>query len=156
MSRDSRDRMLDELKQGVAGEGGMTDDMSHKKILVRGCDPVMAERSKGFLPPLLGNVQMQAATDDDTFFHLLEEQKYDAVVFAPGAVRHNAAKNPIPGGNKQSAGWSLKEYSAYVESKQGKDVPIVGSGEEREMVPVIRGALGMDGVEKGAHRKLEL
>ena len=60
----ARNRMLDEVKDGAgaACEGG---DASSQIVLIRGCDPVMAERAKGFLPKLIGNAQIESATEDD-------------------------------------------------------------------------------------------
>ena len=50
----ARDRMLSELKGGALGaEPSAEGDASSKRVLIRGCDPVMAERAKGFLPTLL-------------------------------------------------------------------------------------------------------
>ena len=72
MSDASRERMLKEVKQGASNEkSGSKGDASQKKLLVRGCDPAMAERARGFLPPLLGNVQLTSCTNDDTFLTLL-------------------------------------------------------------------------------------
>ena len=103
MADGARDRMMGEIASAgsAACENG---DASGKKVLTRGCDPVMAERAGKMLPPMLGNVQMVGVTDDDTFFRLLETEQFDVVLFAPGACRYNAARQPIPGGNEQSEG----------------------------------------------------
>ena len=95
------------------------------------------------LPPLLGNVKMIGVTSDDEFFKLLRETQFDVVTFAPGACRFSAARQPIPGGNPATAGWTLEEYRAKVKELQGADVPIVESTEERDMVPLLRNALGL-------------
>ena len=56
----ARDRMLSELKGGALGaEPSAEGDASSKRVLIRGCDPVMAERAKGFLPALIGNAQIE-------------------------------------------------------------------------------------------------
>ena len=102
----------------------------------------MAARAGKMLPPLLGNVKMVGVTSDDDFFRLLQEEKFDVVSFAPGACRYSAQRQPIPGGNAATAGWSLEEYRAKVRELQG-DVPIVESTEERNMVPLLRNALGL-------------
>eukprot|EP00747_Dinoflagellata_sp_TGD_P169804 gnl/TRDRNA2_/TRDRNA2_199743_c0_seq1.p1 gnl/TRDRNA2_/TRDRNA2_199743_c0~~gnl/TRDRNA2_/TRDRNA2_199743_c0_seq1.p1 ORF type:complete len:143 (+),score=29.43 gnl/TRDRNA2_/TRDRNA2_199743_c0_seq1:65-493(+) len=139
---DGRARMLAELKQGAGADSGA--DASHKRLLVRGCDPVMAERAKGFMPALLGNVQFTSCTDDDTFLPLLRgDIKYDVVCFAPGAMRWDEQRQPIPGGNAETKGWSLKEYRKEIQKAQGEQVPIVGSTDERQMVPMLRKALGL-------------
>jgi hypothetical protein len=84
----SRIRMLNEVSQGAVG-ASMPGDASRKTILARGCDPVMAERSKAMLPPLLGGASIQTTTDDDDFITLLQERKYDVIFFAPGACRYS-------------------------------------------------------------------
>jgi hypothetical protein len=40
-------------------------DASSLTVLIRGCDPVMAERASSFLPKLIGNAQIEGATDDN-------------------------------------------------------------------------------------------
>ena len=86
---------------------------------------------------------MVGVTDDDTFFRLLDEEKFDIVLFAPGACRYDAARQPIPGGNAQSAGWTLEQYRGLVRAKQGEHVEIVETTEERQIVPLTRKALGL-------------
>ena len=73
--------MMADIGEGACASND--DDASAKTILVRGCDPVMAERAGQMLPPLLGGVTIEAATQDDVFFELLNSKKYDAVFFAP-------------------------------------------------------------------------
>ena len=90
----ARDRTMADIGEGATCNDA--DDASSKTILVRGCDPIMAERAGEMLPPLLGNVNIEAATQDDRFFELLNSKKYDAVFFAPGACRWSAARKPIP------------------------------------------------------------
>ena len=103
----------------------------------------MAERAGKMLPPMLGNVKMTSAVSDDVFIKLLDSETFDVVVFAPGACRYNAAKQPIPGAITETAGWTLEQYRAMVYEKQGANVPIVETTEEREMVPLLRAALGL-------------
>ena len=135
--------MLAECRDGADGSSG--GDASHKRLLVRGCDPVMAERANGFLPSLLGDVQLTSATDDDTFLSLLRGgTAFHVVCFAPGAMRWDAQQKPIPGGNVETRGWSLEEYRAEVRRTQGENITIVGSPEERDMVPMLRKALGLE------------
>ena len=68
--RSSRDVMIDEL---VSSSPQSSDsDASSKRLLIRGCDPVMAERAARMLPPLLGNVSLTGCTNDDDFFSLLK------------------------------------------------------------------------------------
>lgn len=145
-----RASMLNEIQEG--GKGLETSDTSASKklILARGCDPVMAQRSSVFLPPLLGGATVLSFTDDDSFFAELElqrsgaKQKADVMFFAPGACRWSAARKPIPGGNKATAGWSLEDYHRKVKEALGEGVPIVGSEHERDIVPMLRKALGME------------
>ena len=136
----ARDRMMADIGEGATCTDG--DDASSKTILVRGCDPVMAERAGEMLPPLLGNVNIEAATQDDRFFELLNSKKYDAVFFAPGACRWSAARKPIPGGNTETAGWSLDDYRAKVAQLQ-PSAKIVETCEEKDIVPLLRQALGL-------------
>ena len=65
----SRDAMMDEL---VSSSSSSDEDASSQTLLVRGCDPVMAEGSKEMLPPLLGNVRMTTCTNDDEFFSYIK------------------------------------------------------------------------------------
>ena len=141
MADASRDRMINE----IAAESGScaTGDASSKVVLTRGCDPVMAQRAGQMLPPMIGNAKMVGVTDDAEFFALLQQHKYDAILFAPGACRYSAARQPIPGGNDATSGWTLHEYKAKVREHQGDDVPIVETTEERQIVPLLRDALGL-------------
>jgi hypothetical protein len=136
----ARDRMMGEIAS--AGGSCADGDASSKVILSRGCDPAMAERAGKMLPPMLGNAKIVGVTDDDTFFKLLESEKFDVVMFAPGACRYDAAKQSIPGGNGRSAGWTLEQYRAVVREKQG-EIEIVEGTEERLIVPKLRAALGL-------------
>ena len=136
----ARDRMMADIGEGACATDG--DDASAKTILVRGCDPVMAERAGQMLPPLLGGVTIEAATQDDRFFELLAAKKYDAVFFAPGACRWSAARKPIPGGNAESKGWSLDDYRIKVQQLQ-PSAKVVETCEERDIVPLLRQALGL-------------
>jgi hypothetical protein len=135
-----RAHMLAEVQQGASSAGG---DASSKYILARGCDPVMAARSLQMLPPMVGNAHMEATTDDETFFAKLQERKWDVIFFAPGACRWSAAKQPVPGGNKQTQGWGLDQYHEKVRELQGDQVKIVGTTEERLVVSSLREALGL-------------
>ena len=141
MADASRDRMMGEI---ASSAGNCADgDASAKVVLARGCDPVMAERSGKMLPPMLGNVGIVAVTDDDAFFAKLAERKFDVVLFAPGACRYDAARQPIPGGNAATAGWTLANYRAKVKETQGEDAAIVETTEEKNIVPLLRKALGL-------------
>ena len=133
--------MLNEIADG--GSSCANGDASSKVVLIRGCDPVMAQRAGTMLPPMLGNAQVSGVTTDDEFFALLQEREFDVVFFAPGACRYSAARQPIPGGNSASSGWSLTEYKAKVREHQGDAVTIVETVEEREIVPLLRQALGL-------------
>ena len=66
----SRERMLREVKEGAASCAD--GDASDKIVLCRGCDPVMAARSKEFLPKMLVNVDMVMTTDDAAFFAAMQ------------------------------------------------------------------------------------
>ena len=138
-----RTQMLAEVSQGGA-QVARSGDASSKWVLSRGCDPIMAERSLQFLPPMVGNAKMEAVTDDEAFFAKLGERKWDVIFFAPGACRWSAAKQPIPGGNAETRGWSLQQYYDKVRELQGADVKIVGTLEERLIVSSLRDALGLE------------
>ena len=149
----ARDNMVSEVLSGGGGGGGgsgggaraptTTSDALSKTVLTRGCDPEMARRSEAFLPQLVGGARFVSTTDDAAFFAALRERRFDAVFFAPGACRWSAARRPIPGGVDETRGWSLEQYRARVQELQGADVPIVESLEEREVVPRLRAALGL-------------
>jgi hypothetical protein len=145
----SRSQLWREVAAG--GATAARGDASAKLVLGRGCDPVMAQQSTTFLPPLLNGAKIVAFSDDDSFFAHLDAIKAGSaprpsvVFFAPGACRWSAARLPIPGGNAASAGWGLEQYHARVREVLGGDVPIVGSDREAEMVPLLRRALGLKG-----------
>ena len=143
MSNASRGNMLNAIKAGagVAIAGVSAGLHSGKSILARGCDPVMAAKSTQMLPPLLGGVEVVACTSDDEFVKLLQERKYTAVFFAPGACRFDAAKQPIPGGNKRTAGWDLAQYRGLVRELQGEAVEIVETTQEAQIVSLLAQAL---------------
>jgi len=113
-------------------------------ILARGCDPVMAARAGTILPPLLGNATIVSCTDDEDFKAKLEARQYDAVFFAPGACRFSAAGQKIPGSGGFSEGWGIEDYRAFVREKQGGEVKIVETTEEKNIVPLLRSALGLE------------
>ena len=139
MADSSRDRMLGEIASGGAGAAG---DASSKVVLVRGCDPVVAERAGKMLPPMTGNAQYVGVTD--TFLELFQERSFDAVMFAPSACRPDAAGLAIPGSNAATQGWALEQYREKVRETQGEAVPILETTEEKNIVPLLRGALGLE------------
>ena len=89
---------------------------------------------------------MVSSTDDHDFVAKLESgaAAWDVVMFAPGACRYSRANQPIPGGSAETRGWGLAEYRALVRKHLGDGVPIVETTEEREIVPRLRVALGLD------------
>lgn len=136
-----RIRMLGEIARSAGSKGGGTAGAS-KTVLIRGCDQAMNQRASEMLTPMLNGANIVAcSTDDELFKHLSSGHKFDAVFFAPGACRYNAARAPIPGGNAKTKGWSLEEYRAAVREHFGADVPIVETTEEREIVSLLRKAL---------------
>jgi hypothetical protein len=136
--------MLNAIKSG-AGAGAVGSkcfDHSRKSILARGCDPVMAAKSMEFLPKMLNNVQITAVTDDEDFLKLIEgEHRFTAVFFAPGACRYDAARQPIPGGNDRTKGWSLEKYREFVKEHQGETISIIETQEESQIIPLLAQAL---------------
>ena len=135
-----RDTMMGEIVSGAGHAADDADATSAKVVLVRGCDPIMAERAGKILPPLIGHATVVSVTDDVTFLALLESRTFDVILFAPGACRHDAAKRKIPGGHAATYGWTLDDYRAKVRATQ-VGVPIVETTEEHQVVPLLRAAL---------------
>ena len=104
---------------------------------------MMAQRAGQMLPPQLGNARIVSSTTDDDFFAKLTATNFAAVMFAPGACRYSAARQPIPGGNAKTKGWTLEEYRFAVREALGDAVPIVETTEERQIIPLLREALGL-------------
>jgi hypothetical protein len=145
-----RDAMFAAVAAGAGPACSPTATPSTQSVLCRGCDPVMAARSTTFLPPLLNGATISAYSDDAAFFAALERVRSgadpmpSAVFFAPGAHRWAAAGQPIPGGIPGlSHGWGLAQYHARVRQALGEGVPIVGSAQEADIVPLLRKALGL-------------
>ena len=109
-------------------------DNSNKSILARGCDPYLSQSAAQFLPPMMGNPEYVASSNDNDFIEKLKSRKWSVIYFAPGACRYNAAKMPIPGGNENTQGWSLEEYHQMVRKYQGDDIIIVETPSEDESV----------------------
>jgi hypothetical protein len=119
----SREKMLSAIKAGSRAGAVASMDHSNKSILARGCDPVMAAKSVEFLPKMLSGVKITACTDDEDFLrHVESAHKFTAIFFAPGACRFDAAKQPIPGGNARTQGWSLDDYREFVRKHQGESI----------------------------------
>lgn len=119
----------------------MNTQHTNKRILARGCDPIASHQAAQALPPLLGNPEYVATTDDADFIDKLNKEKWSVIFFAPGACRFNAANSPIPGGNKQTQGWTLEEYKALVKRTQGPDIQVVETLSEQETVMHLKAAL---------------
>ncbi len=118
-----------------------TKDNSNKSILARGCDPAMsiAQLPKRYLR-WSENPEYVSTTDDADFFEKLKSRKWSVIFFAPGACRLSAAKQPIPGGNLDTTGWSLDQYHAMVRKLQGDEIQIVGTMDERQTVGILKDA----------------
>lgn len=116
-------------------------DHSRKSILARGCDPSASFEASKALPPLVGNPEYVPTTTDEEFIEKLKSRKWSVVLFAPGACRFSAAKQPIPGSNSQTEGWTLEQYRELVRMHQGEETQIVETLEERETVSLLNGAL---------------
>ena len=135
-----RDKLINDIRDGI----GFTQvgDNSNKSILARGCDPEMGRRAIELLPPILGNPEMVSVTNDDDFITELQRKKWSVIHFAPGACRYDATKSPIPGSSSLTEGWGLAEYRKLVRKHQGEDIEIVETADERQIVPLLRKALG--------------
>lgn len=116
-------------------------DNTRKRILARGCDPVMSLEASKAIPPLIGNPVYVPTTDDADFVEKLKTGKWSVVFFAPGACRYSAAKMQIPGGNSETQGWTLEQYRALVIELQGDNIQIVETQDERETVGLLTTAL---------------
>ncbi|MEM7347412.1 MAG: hypothetical protein AAF485_24500 [Chloroflexota bacterium] len=116
-------------------------DNSRKSILARGCDPNLSSWAEKALPPLIGNPEYVATTNDVDFIEKLKSRKWSVIYFAPGACRFSAAKRPIPGGISQTQGWTLEQYRELVRQYQGETIQIAESQEENESLNQLRHAL---------------
>lgn len=118
-----------------------TADNSKKRILARGCSPELSLRFSKVVPPLVGNAVYIPVTDDVEFVKKLKSEKWSVVYFAPGACRYDAAKMQIPGGNSETAGWSLDQYKKLIYKLQGDDIQIVESIYEEGAIEMLNNAL---------------
>jgi hypothetical protein len=116
-------------------------DHSDKSILARGCNPFASLDASKAIPPLVGNPKYVPTTTDEEFTEQLQSQKWSVVFFAPGACRFSSAKLPIPGGNSQTAGWTLEQYRELVKEHQGANIQIVETLDETETVALLNEAL---------------
>ena len=136
---DSRDKLINQIKE--VEDISPVSDSSNKSILARGCDPVMGIRAIELIPPMLGNPEMVAVTNDDDFIRELQRKKWSVVHFAPGACRYNATKSPIPGSSEHTNGWGFEQYRELVRKYQGEDIKIIETTDESQIVPLLRKAL---------------
>jgi len=136
---DLREKFINDISDGI----GLTliGDNSNKSILARGCDPEMGRRAVELLPPILGNPEMVAVTNDDDFIKELQRKQWSIVHFAPGACRYNASKSPIPGSRELTNGWGFEQYRELVRKYQGVDIKIIETTVESQIVPLLRKAL---------------
>ena len=116
-------------------------DSTRQSILARGCDPLASLEASRAIPPLIGNPEYVPTTNDEEFIKRLQSRDWSVVFFAPGACRFSAAKQPIPGGNTQTNGWTLEEYRELVRKHQGDKIQIVETPDERETVNLLKEAL---------------
>lgn len=134
--------------QGQTQQSNQTDmkqqiaiDNSKKRVLARGCDPVLSERFAQMVPPLIGNAEYIPTTNDVEFFKKLESEEWSVIYFAPGACRFSAANQRIPGTNEQTKTWTLEEYYAIIHEHQGESIEIVESLYESESLNKLNKAL---------------
>lgn len=114
---------------------------SNKSILARGCDPVTSLQFSKVVPSLVGNATYVSTTNDADFIKKLESLKWSVVFFAPGACRFSTVDKPIPGGNYDTKGWTLKQYKELVHKLQGDKIQIVETLDENETVSLLKEAL---------------
>jgi hypothetical protein len=116
-------------------------DNSKKNILARGCDPVLSLQFSKVVPPLIGNAEYVPTTNDIDFVEKLKSRKWSVIYFAPGACRFSAARQPIPGGNSETTGWTLEQYRELIYELQGDKVQIVETMYENEAIGLLKVAL---------------
>ena len=116
-------------------------DNSNKSVLARGCDPVLSIEFSKIAPSLLGNASYIPTTNDVDFVEKLISKKWSVVYFAPGACRFSAAKQQIPGGNMNTAGWTLEEYKELIYKLQGEDIKIVETPYEDQSIELLNETL---------------
>ena len=114
---------------------------STKSILARGCDPVASSAAALAIPPLIGNPEYVATTNDEDFVKKLQSRDWSIVFFAPGACRSNAAKQPIPGSNSQTQRWTLQQYRELIHKHQGNQIQIIETPDETQTVELLKEAL---------------
>jgi len=136
---DTRDKLMGLISDGI--DVTQISDNSDKSILIRGCDPEMGRRAIELLTPVLGNPEMVAVTNDDDFITELQKKKWSVIQFAPGACRYDSTQSPIPGSRTQTKDWGITEYRDLVRKHQGKDIKIVETVYESQIVPLLRKAL---------------
>jgi hypothetical protein len=136
---DLREKFINDIRDGIVPTP--IGDNSNKSILARGCDPEMGRRAVELLPPILGNPEMVAVTNDDDFIKELQRKQWSIVHFAPGACRYNASKSPIPGSRELTNGWGFEQYRELVRKYQGVDIKIIETTIESQIVPLLRKAL---------------
>jgi hypothetical protein len=101
----------------------------------------MGKRAIELIPPMLGNPEMVAVTNDDDFIRELHRKKWSVILFALGACRYDAAKLPIPGSRKITNGWGLEQYRELVIKHQGQEIKIIETMDDRQIVDLLREAL---------------
>ncbi|MDG2331381.1 MAG: hypothetical protein P8M05_07300 [Flavobacteriales bacterium] len=136
---DSREKLISQISEGIVKK--QSNNNSNKSILARGCDPIMAQRAIQLIPPLIGNPEMVAVTNDDDFIKELQRKKWSIIQFAPGACRYDASKLPIPGSRVITNGWGLEKYRELVRKYQGEGIKIIETTDERQIVNLLRKAL---------------
>lgn len=136
---DTRDILMQQIASGY-DTSGVTNNAG-KSILARGCDPEMGKRSSEVLPKLLGNPEMVSVYNDKDFINQLKSRKWSVIFFAPGACRYDASNMNTPGSGGETEGWGLKEYREMVIKLQGKDIQIVETLDESQIVNLLRNAL---------------
>lgn len=119
----------------------ITADNSMKKILARGCDPIMSFEFAKVAPSLTGNAQYVPTTNDQDFVEQIKSKKWSVIYFAPGACRYSAANHQIPGGNSETEGWTIDDYKKLIYQYQGEAIQIVETPLESESIQMLNNAL---------------
>ncbi|MDP3557190.1 MAG: hypothetical protein Q8T03_07435 [Bacteroidota bacterium] len=141
VSMNTRDILMQQIANGYDTVGVTNNE--GKSILARGCDPEMGKRSSEILPKLLGNPEMVSVYNDIDFINQLKSKKWSVIFFAPGACRYDANNMNIPGSGGETEGWGLKDYREMAIKYQGKDIQIVETLDESQIIELLRNALNV-------------
>ena len=124
-------------------------------MIVRVCDPFVAQQCSQLLPKLLGNVWITAVTDDGNFIDQLSKGNFDVCYLGTGFIRWSMAGKQIPGSNETTNSWSADDYKRMVISSQGEKIAFVDTPRESEVMVLLCEALGLSYVKPISESDIE-